>query len=134
MPRLQTLLCDLNAAFNKREIKNRADDLEMFAPHEPLDEALAGIVAEPGSVEHRAFKAYIGRIPPAIREGLRSTIYSALKTEPPTLITYAWAPAYDFEATYWQAPDTDETRGGITVLIKSRYPSDRHPLGDHGES
>jgi len=28
----------------------------------------------------------------------------------------------------WQAPDTKTTKGGITVLIKSRYPDDAHPI------
>jgi hypothetical protein len=30
--------------------------------------------------------------------------------------------------TIWQAPDTRTSRGGITVLVKSRYPDDTHPL------
>lgn len=134
MPRFQTLLSDLNTAFNRHQISKRVDRIDAFGPDRPLDEALAEIVSEPGSVEHRAFRNYIRKIPPAIQEGLRSTIYSALRTSPPTLITYAWAPGYDFEATYWQAPDTDETRGGITILIKSRYPADRHPLDTGGDT
>jgi hypothetical protein len=39
--------------------------------------------------------------------------------------------------TVWQAPDTKNTKGGITVLLKSRYPSDEHPLdaaGDRAQS
>jgi hypothetical protein len=42
----------------------------------------------------------------------------------------SWAPGYDYELSVWQAPDTRTSRGGITVLIKSRYPDDKHPLKD----
>jgi hypothetical protein len=38
-----------------------------------------------------------------------------------TLVTFAWAPAYDWEITVWDAPC------GVTVLIKSRYPADGVP-------
>jgi len=27
----------------------------------------------------------------------------------------------------WFAPDTPPTQGGITILLKSRYPTDAHP-------
>jgi hypothetical protein len=63
-----------------------------------------------------------------MREALRAIIYQALGTTPPTQITFSWAPAYDYELTIWDAPNTRRTRGGITVLLKSRYPDDKHPL------
>lgn len=128
MPRFQTLVGRLNTAFGEDQIKRRSESAGLFAPGKPLNAALAEMVATEGSDEHRAFQAYVRRIPPALQEGLRSTIYFALTSDPPTLITCAWAPGYDFEATYWQAPDTSETRGGITILFRSRYPSDPHPL------
>jgi hypothetical protein len=134
MPRLQTLLSRLNHAFGEDDIKRRSQSAELFAPGAPLDRALAEMVSEEGSEDHKAFRAYVRRIPPALREGLRSTIYCALQTSPPTLITCSWAPGYDFEASYWQAPDTPETKGGITVLFRSRYPSDPHPLRGKGPS
>jgi hypothetical protein len=64
----------------------------------------------------------------SLQEALRSTIYHALSTKPPTQVTFGWAPGYDYEVTIWHAPDTKKTKGGITVLIKSRYPDDKHPL------
>ena len=68
------------------------------------------------------------RAPGGISEALRATIHYALGTTPPTLITFAWAPSYDYEIDIWQAPDTETTKGGITVLFKSRYPDDVHPI------
>ena len=72
--------------------------------------------------------SYFDTIPGSLQEIFRATIYYALSTNPPTLVTFAWAPSYDFEMTTWQAPDTRETQGGITVLLKSRYPTDAHPI------
>jgi hypothetical protein len=59
---------------------------------------------------------------------IRAIMNYAVSTSPPTQITFAWSPGYDYELTIWHAPDTDATSGGITVLIKSRYPADTHPL------
>ena len=63
-----------------------------------------------------------------MQEALRAIIYQALSTTPPTQITFAWAAGYDFELSVWQAPDTKTSKGGITVLLKSRYPDDKHPI------
>jgi hypothetical protein len=79
------------------------------------------------------FKAYLATVPPLILETVRGVLHHALSTTPPTPVTLAWAPGYDFEVTIWQAPDTAETPGGVTVLCKSRYPADPHPLAGAGE-
>ena len=42
-------------------------------------------------------------------------------------MTFAWAPGYDYEVTVWESPPTAASPGWITVLIKTRYPSDPHP-------
>lgn len=128
MPKFQTMLVELNAAFRESEVPKLAAQSAIFAHGAPVADALAGLVATPGTVEHRSFKNYLAQLPGSVSEALRATIHHALSTSPPTLITFAWAPSYDYEITCWQAPDTQETRGGITVLIKSRYPADRHPL------
>jgi len=128
MPRLQFLVGELNDAFRESRVDELAARSSEFAPGKPLNEALAAVVAKPRTVKHRTFRTYLGKLPGSISEALRSTIHYALQTDPPTLVTFAWAPAYDYEITVWQAPDTSETRGGITVLLKSRYPTDRHPI------
>jgi hypothetical protein len=128
MPRFQALVGGLNSAFGKEQIQNLAHQRALFAPQQPLDEALATVVAKPGTAMHRAFKAYLSKLPGAISEALRSALHYALGTTPATLVTFAWAPGYDYEVTFWQSPDTKETRGGVTVLFKSRYPTDKHPI------
>lgn len=128
MPRLQTLLGALNTAFSRSEIAQTAHGRDSFAPGQPLGDALAGMVSSLGSPMYLAFRDYVSVIPGSIQESIRSSLHYALSTDPPTLVIGAWAPGYDYEVTVWQAPDTEETRGGITLLIKSRYPGDPHPL------
>jgi len=125
---MQTVLARLNANLGREHIREFArNDGGKFAYGEPLHNALADAGAEPGPLRE-AFKNYLGKIPGGITEALRATLYHALTTTPPTMVTFAWAPAYDYEIDIWQAPDTKETKGGITVLFKSRYPDDPHPL------
>ncbi|HSZ50984.1 MAG TPA: hypothetical protein VK801_05395 [Caulobacteraceae bacterium] len=124
MPIMQTLLGELNNVFRQSRINELAGRAEDFAPGKPLHAALT----TQGSPLHGHAVNVLQGMPGSIHEVIRSTIYYALKTQPPTLVSFAWAPGYDYEVTVWQAPDTAQTRGGITVLVKSRYPSDAHPL------
>jgi hypothetical protein len=125
MPVLQTVLNQLNAAFGGPGLKNLVTKRDAFAPGKPLG---AGLVVQKGTPLYDAWQVYLGELPGSIQETLRSVIYYALSTAPPTEITFAWAPSYDYEVTIWHAPDTSTTKGGITVLVKSRYPNDKHPL------
>jgi hypothetical protein len=125
MPMLQTVLNDLNQAFGTQGIQRLAANKASFRSGMPLG---AGLVVQRGSPLYDAWQAYIKELPGSFQETLRGLIDYALNTAPPTPITFAWAPSYDYELSIWQAPDTPTTRGGITVLIKSRYPGDKHPL------
>ena len=127
MPALQTMLSRFNAHFSEQGIENLARDREKFAPGCGLQHAV-NLVSDPRHPLNSQLHGYVAGIPPTISESIRSVIYSALSTNPPTQVTFAWAPSYDFELSIWQAPDTAKTRGGATVLFKSRYPDDRHPL------
>jgi hypothetical protein len=125
MPGLQTVLGQLNSAFGREGIQKLAEKKEAFAPGKPL---AASVVVHSKMALHEDWTKYLNSIPLSLQEALRSIIYHALSTKPPTQITFAWAPGYDYELTIWHAPDTRATKGGITVLIKSRYPDDKHPL------
>lgn len=128
MPGLQTVLGELNTAFSRQNIRRMAANREKFAPGMPL---AAGIVVTPEHPLYEFYSGFIRSMPESMQEALRSMIYHALGTSPPTQITFAWAPGYDYELRVWHAPDTRNTRGGVTVMLKSRYPDDKHPL--HGE-
>jgi hypothetical protein len=125
MPMFETYLAQLNRHFGADRIRTlAAERRDHFAPGAPLD---LSFLIEGDTPLQRAWNRHLASAPGSFREVLRGVVYYALSTEPPTPVTFAWAPGYDFEVTLWQAADTSMTRGGITVLLKSRYPDDRHP-------
>jgi hypothetical protein len=69
---------------------------------------------------------FLSSIPKGILESMRALIYDDLSRPEPLAITWSWAPAYDFELSVWECPGT-QSKGGITVLLRSRYPADKHP-------
>jgi hypothetical protein len=71
--------------------------------------------------------AYLMAWPAGIREAVRAVAHSALTRTPRSPITFAWAPAYDYEVTIWDVAATAESRGGITVLLRSPIPGAAGP-------
>ena len=125
MSALQTVFIKLNTKFDPDNVGPFAQHPEMFAPGKKLD---IGFMVPTNTPLYRAWKSYMKTVPEVFQETVRSVLYHALNTTPPTNVTIAWAPGYDHEITVWQAPDSSTTKGGITVLIKGRYPGDTHPL------
>ncbi|MGA2291646.1 hypothetical protein [Bradyrhizobium sp.] len=125
MPHLQTALGTLNTAFSR-------DNIAKLVPNRPAfregQELAQGVVVHQKMALHADWMKILRQIPVGMQEAIRAMIHHALGTNPPTPITFAWAPGYDYELSIWQAPDTRTSRGGITMLIKSRYPDDDHPL------
>ena len=124
MPMFETAWRGMNASFHADKIDAFAQRSADFAPGKPLDVSFA--VGDDPALQ-RAFKAFFDKTPSSMKEAIRAVIHNALTANPPTPVTFAWAPAYDYELTIWQSHDTATTRGGITVLMKSRYPADAHP-------
>jgi hypothetical protein len=129
MAAFQTVLSYLNVAFSKDNIVQLATQRENFAPGRALAQ---GAVVKEGTRLHALWTDYLAKMPPSFQETFRAIVYHALSTEPPTPITWAWAPGYDYELSIWQSPDTPPTKGGITILMKSRYPSDPNPATEAG--
>jgi hypothetical protein len=125
MSALQSILIKLNREFADDHIGPFAQTSEMFAPGQRLD---AAFLVGGNTPLYRAWKSYMKTVPEVFQETIRTVLYHALTTEPPTGVTMAWAPGYDHEVTVWQAPDSSATKGGITILVKGRYPGDTHPL------
>lgn len=125
MPMYEAYFAELNREFGADRIQDfAAKRRDHFAPGRALD---LGFLKEEGTPLQRAFSNHLADAPGALREALRGVIHHALSTEPPTPVTLAWAPGYDYEMTVWQSADSDLTRGGVTVLLKSRYPIDPRP-------
>jgi hypothetical protein len=129
MSALQTVFIKLNREFGDDRVGAFAENAEMFAPGQPLD---IGFMVPRKTPLYRAWKAYMEHVPIVFHETVRAVLHHALTTSPPTNVTFAWAPGYDHELTIWQAPDSSTTKGGITILVKGRYPADTHPLAKPG--
>jgi hypothetical protein len=126
MPMLAGCLGSLNAAFQQSKVADNVHHAEAFAEGRPVHEALAGVAAEPGSVEHRLFRGYLAKMPSALQESVRSAVRTALTSSPPLMVTFAWMAAYDWHVDLWQGPCQ------VTVMIRSRYPDDTLPSASDG--
>lgn len=127
MPRMQTAVTALNVTFGADRIGDL--DPDVFAPGGDGAATLAEAFLRVGVDLDDATQRYVDGWPSALQAALRATIHENLARDGRVPITFAWAPGYDYELTIWDVRDTAETAGGITVLFKSRYPSDPHPLG-----
>jgi hypothetical protein len=126
MPRMQTAVSSMNTTFGPERIVDM--DTAPFAAGGDGAETLSRAFVAVGVDLDDATVDYIDTWPSAIQAAVRATIFDNLTRDGRVPITFAWAPGYDFECTVWDVRDSTETVGGITVLFKSRYPSDTHPL------
>jgi len=56
-------------------------------------------------------------------------VRACLAQTPRMPITFAWAPAYDYEISIWESAGVEGSlRGEMTILFRSRYPGDENPV------
>ena len=124
MPRMQTAVSAFNATFGPQGLRDLDPTPFAAGSGVSLSEALlsAGVELD------RATAAYVEGWPSGIQAAVKAVISDNLMRDGTVPITFAWAPGYDFEVSIWDVRDTNETVGGITILFKSRYPDDTHPL------
>ncbi|MDQ1449795.1 MAG: hypothetical protein QOC79_2766 [Actinomycetota bacterium] len=139
MPGMQVALGFLNKMFGDPEYlrRDRVNLLNLFRPGQTVNEMvgvaneiLSGAL-EGGSVvgaDPTKIANLLKGEPPTIIEAQRAVVQRNLEREEPFGMTFAWAPAYDWELTVWESPPTDISPGWITVLIRGRYPSDQQPV------
>ncbi len=125
MPLMQTTLSALNDVFGTQNLT--AIDPGLFDPG--TGASLVDGFVRAGVDLDDATQRYIRTWPTALQAALQAAIFENLRRDGSVPITFAWAPGYDFELSMWDVRDTSATAGGITVLLKSRYPDDVHPLG-----
>jgi hypothetical protein len=95
-----------------------------------FDRSLANVAEDIQIARTPEERNFIAAIPNGMRDALRALIQSNLSGEQPLEMTFAWGPGYDYELTIWEAPGTSESRGSITVLLRTQYPSEmRRPPG-----
>lgn len=122
MPMLQTMASRLNSLFGVPAITGISPDL--FAPGRSLADAANALAVDDGLA---GAGAYIAQLPASMQEAIRAAVYENLLRITPLAVTWAWAPAYDYELSIWEAPGTAVSPGGITIFVRSRYPADRLP-------
>jgi len=122
MAAFQTVTSYLNAAFSRDNIGQDSPKRELFRARE--DRWGAGRVIKGRAPVFTPFGLNtLGSRPEASRKWF--AIYHLFtryrrNRRPPSSLPGLWL-------TIWHSPDTPPTKGGITILMKSRYPSDAHP-------
>jgi hypothetical protein len=115
----------LNERFNPQNIS----DSELNPPDAFAEGVrLADLVEDQEHVPMEAAVAYLDSMPEGIQEAIRAVIRSNLQRDNPLPITFAWQPGYDWELTINDVSNTEKTHGGITMIVRSRYPDDPHPM------
>lgn len=121
MPMMQVAFVHLNERFGRDGIEQlQSAALDFDAPFHELTRQLLGDRLP------RGFDEFAGSMPLGMQRAIASAVASAVERGLP--VTFAWAPAYDWELSLWDVADTEQTHGGMTVVIRSRYPGDVHPL------
>ena len=121
MPAMQTMVTRLNQLSQREQLQ--ALEPRLFEPGTRLSDAVREL-----GLDDLDLASYLDELPIGIHEAIRAVIHSALTRKERQPMTFAWAPGYDYELSVWDVSATRETRGGITVLLRSRYPGDPHPL------
>ena len=116
MPALQVTFAELNVQLGPEAIKGLDPDL--FAEGVMLSAVL------PDDLRPLGFA--LDALPSGIHEAVRAILRDAVQREMP--VTVAWAPGYDYKLNVWDVSSTDDTLGGITLLVETRYPDDPHPI------
>jgi hypothetical protein len=119
---LLPVLGHLNAAFGGPQPSVGAVHSHHFAPGTSVGTSLASVLGGSQTQLNAMLEAYVATMPGGFQESLRAIIHYALTSTPQVMLTFAWAPAYDFELTIWEIVEPPPEQSGITVLLKGRYP------------
>lgn len=125
MPRMQTAVSLLNAGFGPDRIGQIGHEAFSWDSGLTLSEGFleSGIELDAETIE------FVEGWPSGLLASVKALIFENLQREGTVPITFAWAPAYDYEVSLWDVRDTSSSHGGVTVLFRSRYPDDPHPMG-----
>jgi len=125
MPYLETVVMGLNRVLNAPEVRQYCKENDVFRPGIQLAQLAGTLGASTRGPMTVGWKEYLESIPGGVQEALRSAIKFAIDRDLP--LAFAWEPAYDFEVAIWHTPDGNETKGGIKIRLRSRYPHDKLP-------
>lgn len=121
MPWIQRMATVANVQFGPGAIEQI--DLAKLGP----GTGLADIAASLGIATTGPEREYLNSWPAGLQEAVRAALYSAVNRDVRLPVTIAWMPGYDFEVTVAEAAGTSQSIGGMTILMRSRYPADVRP-------
>ena len=124
---MQTATSQMNYVFGPEGLDGFEGSEEGFNPCNGLSltDALAQV---PHLRLPRPVLRFIGQWPSALQAAVQAVIWENFNRKGTVPITFAWQPGYDYGITVHDVRDTSKTRGGITIVLTSRYPDDPHPL------
>ena len=120
MPFLQAIAKRVNGGLTKEGLAD--------LPNDTFEEpgSLVRVLVDQGFVEPGEEADYLEAFPSGLKEAVRAVLRDNLNaTGGPLDVTVAWAPGYDDEVSVFQVANNARTQGGITILVRSRYPDDR---------
>lgn len=119
MPLLSTMAERANASFSRANVRS------LKADHFAAATTLRGLLEALDIAKTDAEKDFLDRWPPVLQQTIRAVFAAAHARGEPVAVS--WAPGYDYEVQVWEAKDTETKPGGITLLLRSRYPADALP-------
>lgn len=126
MPFLQLVIHDLNAHLAPGQIENfDTADFDEAIPLRDIVMSSLGVGAGADGLD-----GFLNTAPHAVSYAFKAILRSAASRRQP--VTLVWMPGYEWELTVTDTADAT-TPGGISVLVRSRYPGDPSPVpAPHG--
>lgn len=139
MPLAHSLFGELNAAFGPAHIEETKARIEAASGHDTVDLAMLPEVLDLvnrsklspkfGMAWEEFFRS---QYPLSLRKAINAAVAGALNPDhggEPTPVVFAWEPHYESQLTITQSPamqlgPNTISKPGLTVIIRSRYPTD----------
>jgi hypothetical protein len=128
VPLFETFLRRLNPIFDDEGVGRINPDQIDIDDRRSLRAMIAGMGVEVTPELDR----FIDDFPPALMDAFKAAIRSAVMDGKP--VTFSWAPAYDYELHVWESRDFQGSKGAVNIQVRTRYPSDPHPLAGGSEA
>lgn len=120
MPAFESAVWEMNRGLGPDAIASIS--AEAFAPGNTLADGMRRL----GVSNDRAIE-FTRSFPQSLQEALRAVLHDVLSRDSRPPITVTFKPSYDFEVRIWEPIGTKDSRGGVYIEVRGRYPFDTHP-------
>ena len=124
MPFFQAMASRANTAFTPEKLEKaevRQAMKSAFGDGKTLVESLKELKVVRTADE----EAFLSGFPSGLLAAVGAVLTDNAAKATPLPVTVAWAPGYEDEVSFWVVEDTATSRGGITIMVRSRYADDR---------